>query len=144
MDKVDDKVFKCTYDTMTKLRLAGVEIVSTREIGNFFDRKLVIKFSIPEKIVINSELIKQQSGIDIGFSEISFDELISSVKNAIRKTIEMQAGETIPDEEFAKICKFYCKVRKDEIWDETRLMAEIAEITEEIKKMQEASEYKEV
>lgn len=146
MEKADAKLFKDTYDAMTKLRLAGVEIVHVGEEGNsFLDKKCVVKFSIPEKVLINSEFIKQQSGIDIGFSEITSDELIASVKNIVRKTIEDQAEEKISDEDFKETCKFFCKVRKGEVWDEAKLMGKIAEIAEEIKKMQEAiNGYKEV
>jgi hypothetical protein len=115
-------------NVLMSLTLIGIEIVSFREVGTHPNKNLVIKFTIPEKVVVDKKYIKKVAGIDIGFSEISQEELINYVKKYIVSIVNADKGSSLPEEQILKHCKFLCKVRNGDIWDAEKTMSKYKEI----------------
>jgi hypothetical protein len=128
MDNAEKKAVEAA-NYKVSLSLVGIDILSVKEVGKN-PPNLVVKFSIPEKVVVDREHIKKNTGMDLGFSEITQPELIDSVKKYIVSIVNADINSNLSETEVLKHCKFLCKVREGDIWDEKKTLEKSKEIQE--------------
>lgn len=117
--------FSNNIKTLLILEYLGIRLEDTINSNEL----LMFYFSVPESSTLeleNKELDKRIK---------TSDDLIQLAKDLLIE-MTLESGEIFEDEEFLKevesnidsYCKFYAKVRKDEVWDEAKAKSRVTEL----------------